>query len=65
MLNNIIATIIIMLSVEGIIVSLSFLVGKLKEPKETRIWWGLDILMQLAYPIYIFGIIIGIHNLIH
>jgi hypothetical protein len=38
------------------------LVSMLKTPKDRRIWWGEDVVIQLFYPFSIFVIIIGIYQ---
>ncbi len=50
-------------SVLGFPFSFYHLYWMMKKPKETRLWWGSDVIIQLLYPIYILGIIIGIHNI--
>lgn len=62
MIQRIIGAFIIIGSCFGFAVAIQHLIGMMKIPKEDRIWWGFDVVIQLTYPIYIFGMIVGIYQ---
>jgi hypothetical protein len=62
MVHMIIGACIIILSCLGFSYSVWHLISMLKTPKDIRLWWGPDVLIQLAYPIYILGVLIGIYQ---
>ena len=63
MTHKIIGMFIIIASCFGIGFAIWHLMDKLKTPKSERLWWGIDIVIQLFfYPICIFGIILGVYQ---
>lgn len=64
MIHRIIGAFIIIASCIGFAFSIWHLIEMMKIPKDKRLWWGLDILMQLYYPIYILGVALGVYQFI-
>lgn len=63
MIHRVIGTFIIIASCLGIGFAIWHLAGMLKVPKDKRLWWGTDIVIQLFfYPICLLGIILGIYQ---
>ena len=63
MLHRIIGAFMIAGSCLGICFAIWHLVDQLKTPKNERIWWAWDAVIQIFfYPVCIFGIIIGIYQ---
>lgn len=63
MIGRIIGAFIIIVSCLGIVFAIYHLMDKLKTPKSERLWWGIDIVIQLFfYPLCILGIILGVYQ---
>ena len=63
MISKIIGAFTIVGSCLGICFAIWHLIGKLKEPKNERLWFGLDTVIQIFfYPICVLGIILGIYQ---
>ena len=62
MTHRIIGVFIIICSCFGFAFSIWHLAEIIKIPKDKRLWWGLDIVIQLFYPLYALGIMLGVYQ---
>lgn len=65
MIIKIIGLLVIMESLIGLCFAIRHLADKLNTPKDQRVWFGIDVAIQVSfYPICILGIIIGVYQFI-
>ena len=63
MFNEIMGLILIAFCVFGVYFSILHLKVQMQTPKDKRLWYGVDVVMQLLYPVYAAGIAEGIYLL--
>lgn len=61
MFNKIVGLFLMILCILGFCFSIWHLISMLQTPKDMRIWYGVDVVMQLLYPFYVAGIAEGIY----
>lgn len=65
MIIKVIGLLVIMVSLIGLCFAIRHLTDKLKTPKDQRVWFGIDVAIQVSfYPICLLGIIIGAYQFI-
>lgn len=62
MMQKIIGVLLIVCCCLGFYASISHLVYMKRIPKDKRIWWGADVALQTFYPVYVFGVLIGLYQ---